>query len=677
MQVFEFQFNPLKKEKIKTSDVIFDSFCYEPENVYEKRVGSLYIIGFLKYLLPQNIRFLDNLAKLIKERYYKSIGAIPEKSLKESLRKANEYLEKIAKRGDVSWLGNLSFGVFSLKDFELNFTKVGDIKIFLIRKGQIIDIDQKIKFDEIEPYPLKIFGNIVSGKLAEDDIILVSTNDVATVLSEENLLDNVAKITLNVSSEEIPKMIKTVFNSKKEKLLKLSGTCLLILLTKEILVKEKETISQPKELFHFPKLKIPTFKIPTFKIPTLKIPKPKISTPQIKFTLPKPKISIFKIKFTLPKLKLPELKIKGFLLGKNAIMILSLIFFLALGYLIFQKSAEEELKVYQNQLEQIEEKVEQAENYLIISEGNPQAKKNANSLLKEGWEGISPLYELSSSFPSDFSNQILTLRDDILENLYQLNKLIEIPKPELIFEFKTKEFIPQKIVSFEGNLYFFSPYSENILKVDQENKEKIISIDKKLSLATLLTDSILFYSKPNQLINFKNDNFDEPIYLETSYSDFTFNSFSSYRSNLYFLDTKNEKVIKYPYLENYQWASPEIWLENKKAKDFKSMAVDGSIWLLTKYNSIEWYYTGKIQEELELELFPYPKNFSKIYTSPLLSYLYILEPIENRIIILDKTGKVIKQFHSEKFDNLLDFFVSKDGKTIYLLNGLKVYQLKL
>ncbi len=196
MQVFEFHFNPKKQNKTGTGkdDFIFDSFCFEPSNVYEKRMGSLYLAGLLKNVLPQNLKFLDNLAKKIKEKYYKAVSGSQEKSLKDTLKTANEHLEKIAKAGDVSWLGNLSFAVVSLKDYDLNFTKVGDFKTFLLRKNNIVDIDQKIRFDDIEPYPLKIFGNIVSGKLAENDIIVILSKEMADAFLKENLLSKIAAI---------------------------------------------------------------------------------------------------------------------------------------------------------------------------------------------------------------------------------------------------------------------------------------------------------------------------------------------------------------------------------------------------------------------------------------------------------------------------------------------------
>ena len=149
-------------------------------------------------------------------------------------------------------------------------------------------------------------------------------------------------------------------------------------------------------------------------------------------------------------------------------------------------------------------------------------------------------------------------------------------------------------------------------------------------------------------------------------------------SNLYFMDKKLGQIVKYPFLENTTWGSPDSWLKlnTQKPTEADSFSVDGAVWVL-KENKIFQYYAGRFQRELNFEIFPQPKDFSKIHTSPTLSYFYLLEPIQKRVVVLDKTGQVIKQFQSDLFDNLLDLTVSDNGNTIYLLNGLKVYQVSL
>jgi len=639
MKVFEFHFNPPRKNKLASGkeDLIFDTFCFEPKNVYEKRMGSLYMAAFLKNILPQNVRFLEILAEKIKEKYYQAVSSTPEKSLREALRIANEHLEKIAKQGDVSWLGNLSFSVISLKNLELNFTKVGDFKIFLVRKGQLIDIDQRLKFDEIEPYPLKIFGNIVSGKLAENDVILVLSKDVYEAFLRENLLNEIARKSLSEFSK--------ILNGKKEQLTKISGICLFIALTKETEAKERETITEER---HF-KIRIPKVGIPKISLPKVSLPKPRL---QISFRLS-------------DKLK------------KKIISVLALILILAAGFFIFEKQEEKKIKSYQIQIDQIQEKISQADSYFALAEYSPVAKKNANALYKEVWDEIS---SFNSGLPSVIANEVSKLKEDVSKNLSQLNKLEEIREPELVFEFKAKEFIPQKLISFKDKVYFFTPYSENIFGLSPAEKQgKIIGINHKITEAVLVSDSVLFFSKPNQITILKEGQLREPLYLQEPYPDFVLTELSSYRSNLYFLDNKNGAIVRYPPFSELSWGTPELWLshEIKTATNFRSMAVDGSIWVLTEKNTIERYYTGRLQETITPEIFPEAKDFLKIFTTSELPYLYILEPEQKRLIILDKTGRIAKQYQSEKFDNLLDFSISTDGKTIWLLNGLKVYSISV
>src|SRR3989338_2149813 len=119
MQIFEFYFNPpLRRGSAGHSpDLIFNAFCFEPQNIYEKRVGGLYLAGVLRNTLPQNIHLLDHLTQAIKQQYYKNSLKNPAKALQEGLKLGNAFLENISKKGDVSWLGHLDFAALSLKNF--------------------------------------------------------------------------------------------------------------------------------------------------------------------------------------------------------------------------------------------------------------------------------------------------------------------------------------------------------------------------------------------------------------------------------------------------------------------------------------------------------------------------------------------------------------------------------
>jgi len=601
MQVFEFHFNPKRKE-----DLVFDSFCYEPENIYERRVGSLYMVGNLKNVLPKNNRFLDNLSSVIKEKYYSPKLHLPENSLKESLRTANDHLERIAKSSDVSWLGNLSFAVLSLRNFELNFTKVGDLKILLLRGRGIIDIDEKLKLEEIDPYPLKIFGNIAFGKLAENDLILVLTKEVFDYCQSKNLLDKIAEI-VPFDGEKL----RGIFNHGKEDLLNISGVCLVIALTKETLIKKRESILPQQKRFSLKEAFTPIInyikkliKKPKLRLPHPSIPKLTIHKPAI------PKIIIPKLNIKIPFMKEKmekRIKTSSF---KNIIIILVLIFLLVLGSFVFQKEKEQQLKEYQTTLSQIQEKVSQAENLLLLKESRPEAQKQANLLLKESWDEILPLTKIQNL---PLKEQALAIQETMKGYLESLNRMKIIEEPLLSPDFDENEFI-----------------------------------SKKMS-----------------------------VLRETAPENFTSDIFCDYKSNLYSLDNISGEIIKYISTGDLKWAEPKVWIKSDSLIEAKSIIIDGGIWILNKDNSISRYYAGNLQKTLELNIFPEPKNFSRIFTSETLPYLYILEPNKNRLIIINKAGETIKQYQSEKFDNLSDFAVSLNGKTIHLFNGLKIYQIDI
>lgn len=689
MRIFELHFNP--RAKNETAEQIFDSFCYEPENIYERRVGSLYMVGELRNLLPQNLRLLNNLSQVIKGKFYASPLQVPEKAFEEGLKKANEFLAEEVSKENVSWLGNLNFAVLALKTqtqniFLLNFTKVGNIKILLLRGGQIIDIGKNLDFEEIEPYPLKIFTNAVSGKLFFGDKIMILTQEVYDFFSnppkfseekfgraKQNLLNEFIKIE---SFEE--KKIREILKPKEKELSEISGIFLFIDTEKEPLEKPRIVTFQKeleklsiKEVFS-PLIKISVKFILFFQNTFNKI----ISKLSNVFRFPKLKIKLKiprKLSFAFLKIK-PKIKITNSL-KRNLILVLLLVFILVVGFFIFQGEEKKQLKEREEILSEVQEKIFKAENFLILKN-----EEKANILFKETWQKILPLTKEEGLL----RDKAISLKESIEINLKNLSKLEVISEPKLLFEFEPKEFIPQKMVYFNGNLYFFSPLSEKLFKINPQTKSQNfysfpLGKGSEVSLATIFDNSILFFSKPDKIISLKEDEFGESFSLKPPYPDFNFVGFSSYQRNIYFLDKKRGEIIKYLSPLEKGKDSPQFWLnpQTKKATDGKSMAINGLIWILNENNAISQYHNGQYQNDLIFDIFPSSKRFYKIFTLPHLLYLYLLEPVQSRIIVLKKNGEVFKQFQSEKFENLKDFAVSADGKIIYLLESQKVYQLNI
>jgi hypothetical protein len=378
-----------------------------------------------------------------------------------------------------------------------------------------------------------------------------------------------------------------------------------------------------------------------------------------------------KEKFKIPKiniaLKIPQIKLPA-LFSKNVILLSSLILILLAGFFIFKIQEQRQLKRYETALNFIRENILQAEQYLTLKN-----EQKAFLIFKEALEDILPLTEEKTTL----QDQALSLMNSIEENLEKISKLEKIQDPKLIFQFDENEFIPQKMISFHNNLYFFSPLANNVYMLDisgEAGEKNILQIEQPFSEAVIYDGQLLFFQEPNLVFLLINDQWKEPISLALPYADFDPKTMAVYRSSLYFLDDKTGEIIKYPYPLSENKDAPQSWLaENaKKVVGAQSIAIDGPVWILNKNNTISNYYTGAFRKTITPDFFPQPENLSSIQAS--YGLFYILEPSKKRLIVLTQSGNTVKQWQSEQFDNLKDFAVSDDGGTVWLLNGVKIYE---
>jgi aromatic ring-opening dioxygenase LigB subunit len=729
MRPYEFQFNPGLER-----DLIFDSFCYSPENIYERRMGGIFMVGEIKKALPHNYRLLDKIAACMKKEFYSKFQRTHEQALKESLRKANELLSAEVSRDNTDWLGNLGFAIISLKNFELNFTKIGGVKMFLLRGSHIIDIGEKLDKQEIEPYPLKVFNNIVSGKLGDGDMIVLVT---------EGIFPSLKSLIKEISEAPIfdEKKIRISLERKRAELANFSGTLVLIAVTKDTQCQKRPKIVFEREVegFSMSEALLPLARIPrkifsllkkipiyaktikpkfnfSFKIPNLKgkkeeiieetVPVKKPSGPikvkvkvetddkkpspkifqRLKIGLKLPRFKIPKLHFSFnpstslrikpPKIKIPRFRRSDFF-NKRYLSLVLFAIMLVIGFYSFQGQQKREQEEYKSALDSIMEKVIEAESLMPLKDVNVQAENSANSSLSEAWSEIIPLTKMEWAY----KQEALVLKSQIETDLKNLSNLVKVDSPETVFQFNSDKFIPQRMITDgEENLYFFSPYVQNVFSVDTSFHGTLFVSDKKFnSAAALSQNNLLFFAKPNEFTAFSGGLFDGTFSLKSPYSDYNFSDLAYFEGNFYFLDSDNGQIIKYATPLSDGKDHPLKWLHDgaEQPLNAKAITVDGSIWTLNGDNSISEYRAGNLQQKITLDIFPAAKGFSRIKTSSDVSYVFILEAAQNRVIIMDKQGNLIKQLQSDSFDNLLDLAISKDGKTIFILNGLKIYKISI
>jgi len=211
MKAFIFNFHGISID----SKPQFGCFSFEnKDNV--KKSTNLYMIGKLNNPSPKDENFLKNLAFNIKDCCQRAKNKSPETTLNDCLGAINSFFENSARENNVSWLGNLNFAVFALRNRDFYFSITGDISIFLLRQGVVIDLAQDLK--NIAAASGQVFGNLISGRLNEFDVLLASTPELGENLKKKHIIQTIAHIMQPPSKNFNERQLEEIFDSYKAKI---------------------------------------------------------------------------------------------------------------------------------------------------------------------------------------------------------------------------------------------------------------------------------------------------------------------------------------------------------------------------------------------------------------------------------------------------------------------------
>ena len=217
MKVFDFRFSPRRK------DIAFYCSYFQPKNEKTNNLGTLFIVGEISNAFSKDKVILNQLADEIKEEFYQS-GQQADEQFKKALRRANKFLANLANQGNINWLGNLNFAVLNINDFNLQFSKTGNIKILLQRGREFLDISENLEFQHLPFSSLEKFSTTAIGRLSLNDRLYILTSQVADLFSNEDLLSEFLEI-----SELKFKTIKGIIKQREE-FKRISGIFLLVLI---------------------------------------------------------------------------------------------------------------------------------------------------------------------------------------------------------------------------------------------------------------------------------------------------------------------------------------------------------------------------------------------------------------------------------------------------------------
>lgn len=654
---------------VKELTVYCESFVYEPSNVEEEKLGHLFMLGRIRNSDESSFYLINLLASRIKREYYNSLRRSANEAFELALKEANKVLKDNEDR--INWLGNLDFFVASVVQNRIYFTLLGKMRAFILRSNEVVDLVQNLIPERDVLFP---FSTVIQGALKKDDVLIFSTSNI---FSKEKLLTQGAQL-FPLEEKKLKELIETDESgvalvvetgktaevierftpslSPQKSLLKVPS---LSPEKKEKIATNFQTISQNSKIF----FKTTGEKIKNFfvKIPILIKKWRKPTTPKQKETIPS--ITLEKvdtgIKFNWPK-------IKKTLLKKEVIIPLCVLIIGLIGFGISQSQKNLQITSAENTISTVEEKKQEAENKLIYGE-----KENALSLFGEALELLNT--EESLSWPEEQKEKADLLKKDLENRISEITgrKILSDISP--LFEIKegVEKWKPQGIIIEENNIYIFSNISNLVYKWDIKTKEGIfLPLDAEGILgATIVNNVPIFLSNTKKIVleNEKTLNLSFPYEINLQNNPAI--ELDNFQNNFYIFDQNKGEIIKYPFSES-EIGNGTLWFKEREiGKESVSVAIDGSIFLLQQNGAVKKFSAGSLKEEITSpDVFPKIKNATKIFTSPNNNYLYILEPEEKRVVVVNKKGEMVVEYQSEKFENLIDLWATPQDKKIYLLS---------
>ena len=356
-----------------------------------------------------------------------------------------------------------------------------------------------------------------------------------------------------------------------------------------------------------------------------------------------------------------------------ALIILAIIFLGSIIYIKIKENKEAKIAQYDTILVTITEKKDDAEAKLLYGEEGKaleileNASKLVETLPQKTEEEIAKYNEMKSSI------------DEILNKLQKLNNV----ETELIADLNSQN--PDgdlnKLAILGEDIFTYSHKDDNMYQINIISKEtKIKNHDNQKNLISSDTpkedDKMIFLSKDSNVYEYTK------LTESLSTKDISFPQDSVditqifvYNRRLYTLSPKSDQIFKHnPTQTGYDRGSAWITQNSDSLKNAISLAVDGNIFVLTDDAHILNFYSGE-QKNFEIQgVHPELESPTKIWTYANSDYLYLLEPKNKRVILLDKDGNFIEQYTSNIWKEPQDMLIDEDNKLVYILDDNKIYK---
>ncbi|MFC1687424.1 hypothetical protein ACFL0L_02500 [Patescibacteria group bacterium] len=162
-------------------------FVSHPTPVEETTLGKLVLLAELESQEPINRDIIHAIQKELQTVYYSSEELHPEVALENALGQTNQKISDLVADYATNWHEHLNIVACVIHGEHVYFSEYGKVHVFLIQQQRIIDILASNPSARETSGALKIFSNVVSGRVQTGESMLLTTTSLMDYFSQEKL----------------------------------------------------------------------------------------------------------------------------------------------------------------------------------------------------------------------------------------------------------------------------------------------------------------------------------------------------------------------------------------------------------------------------------------------------------------------------------------------------------
>jgi len=311
-------------------------------------------------------------------------------------------------------------------------------------------------------------------------------------------------------------------------------------------------------------------------------------------------------------------------------------------------SASQASLIYDDE-EQARLHLQEATTLLETLDAGNRSQENTTDDLRTQLQEV--LYDIQKITPVELNVLASIDGPDFIQSLQIGDVVYAISSDNILYRLNTLESTWQIIETSSGAV-------QNIEYISYTEDGDIIFIDSEQQLGRLSIES----STLNPIVSGTNDLLSVEGLLE-------------YNESVYVLSASGEQIIKMRERgDGYEAGTP--WISSTDSdtnlSSARSIAIDGNIYVLTDSDVLS-FLSGR-QQTFELDtISPSLNNPVSIWTHSDSEYIYILEPSESRVIVIDKEGSLVAQYVSDLIGGAHSIIVQESTNSIIVISDTTAY----